>query len=29
MMNVSLSCELERYIRQKVDSGLYGNNSAA
>lgn len=26
-MNVSLTPELERYIRQKVDSGLYGNAS--
>jgi len=26
-MNVSLTPELERYIRRKVDSGLYGNAS--
>src|SRR5579863_4585296 len=26
-MNVSLTPELERYIRQKVDSGFYGNAS--
>jgi uncharacterized protein len=27
MMNVSLTPELEQYIRRKVDSGLYGNAS--